>query len=113
VFFDAVPTEQATLVADVMTPHMGKWYESGDVDPGGPDNTPADWHDPVPVPFLVVKEVKFLFAIGVRPNFCGATVKQAQAEIKDLWDSLVNALDWLGAGGKTAVGYGRMALAQV
>jgi len=109
VFFDALPTDRPTLVADVMTPHMGNWYESGDVDPGGPDNTPADWHDPVPVPFLVVKEVKFLFAIGVRPNLPEMVAKQAMAELEEMWEVLINALDWLGAGAKTAVGYGHMA----
>ncbi|MCB1866619.1 MAG: type III-B CRISPR module RAMP protein Cmr6 [Chromatiales bacterium] len=108
VFFDAIPTDRPKLIADVMTPHMGKWYESGAVNPGGPDNTPADWHDPVPVPFLAVRDLTLLFAVGVRPKLPKDIALQAREELNELWEALANALDWLGAGAKTAVGYGRM-----
>lgn len=104
IFFDALPVELIALAQDVMTPHYGKWYEQG----GGitepdkePDKVPADWHDPVPVPFLVVKNARFLFAIAPR---CPAFKDQVEPALK----ALENALDWLGAGAKTAVGYGRM-----
>jgi len=74
IFFDAIPVEPMELSADVMTPHMGKWYAEGDkirnTDGSGGDASriPGDWHSPVPVPFLVVKEASFLFQIAVRPK---------------------------------------------
>jgi CRISPR-associated protein Cmr6 len=108
-FFDALPTGPVTLAPDVMTPHYGKWYEQGggitdpDREPPDrePEKVPADWHDPVPVPFLVVKSAKFLFAIAPRG-------REFQSEVKPALEALGKALDWLGAGAKTAVGYGRM-----
>ncbi|CDH46480.1 type III-B CRISPR module RAMP protein Cmr6 [Candidatus Contendibacter odensensis] len=104
-FFDALPVEPVTLAADVMTPHMDQWYEQG-AKIGEPcqepqRRVPADWHDPVPVPFLVVKNAKLLFGIAPRrPEFAG--------ELSEVFAALKQALDWLGAGAKTAAGYGRM-----
>lgn len=104
IFFDALPVGPVWLEQDVMTPHYGKWYEQGGeiADPAKePDKVPADWHDPVPVPFLVVKKACFVFAIAPRrPAF--------QGEVEAALQALENALEWLGAGAKTAVGYGRM-----
>lgn len=108
-FFDALPVEQVTLAADVMTPHMDQWYEQGGKI-GEPcqephRRVPADWHDPVPVPFLVVKEAKLLFGIAPRrPEFA--------EELTLVFAALKQALDWLGAGAKTAAGYGRMVEAE-
>lgn len=103
VFFDAVPVAPVTLAADVMTPHMGKWYEQGQEITSATDaeRVPADWHDPVPVPFLVVKQARLQFGIALRPG-------QAKDELDEVFEALRNALAWLGAGAKTAVGYGRM-----
>ncbi|MCB1714441.1 MAG: type III-B CRISPR module RAMP protein Cmr6 [Candidatus Competibacteraceae bacterium] len=103
VFFDALPIEPVQLAADVMTPHMGKWYEQGDAisEKLEPELVPADWHDPVPVPFLVVKQAKFLFGIAPRrPEFA--------TDLPLVHEALESALSWLGAGAKTAAGYGRM-----
>jgi len=105
IFFDALPVAPVTLAQDVMTPHYGKWYEQGgeiENPDQEPEKMPADWHDPVPVPFLVVKSARFLFAVAPRR-------KKFQGEVKLALNALENALDWLGAGAKTAVGYGRMA----
>ncbi len=103
-FFDALPVEPVTLAADVMTPHMGKWYEQGGEMKDyrrEPEKIPADWHDPVPVPFLVVKSAKLLFGVAPRhPKFA--------EELPQVFAALKQALDWLGAGAKTAAGYGRM-----
>lgn len=103
-FFDALPVDPVMLAADVMTPHMDKWYEQGGTIQNWqqePDKVPADWHAPVPVPFLAVKEAKLLFGIAPRrPEFA--------AELPQVFDALKQALDWLGAGAKTAAGYGRM-----
>ena len=106
IFFDALPIEQPSLTVDVMTPHMGKWYAKGDSEPNSPETLPADWHDPIPVPFLVVKEASFLFSVCVRP---GASDNETlQKDLPMVLEMLKDALEWIGAGAKTAVGYGRM-----
>ena len=104
IFFDAIPVEIVETAPDIMTPHMGKWYEKGDTINGSADDAskmPADWHSPVPIIFLVVKQGSFLFQIAPRsntpPTEATAAMQQLQA-----------ALQWLGAGAKSAVGYGRM-----
>ncbi len=104
IFFDALPSGPVELALDVMTPHYGKWYEQGGEikNPAKePEKVPADWHDPVPVPFLVVKSAALVFAIAPRRKEFKDQVEPALAALKD-------ALEWLGAGAKTAVGYGRM-----
>ncbi|WP_457651299.1 type III-B CRISPR module RAMP protein Cmr6 [Rhodocaloribacter sp.] len=108
IFFDALPIEPVTLTADVMTPHMGKWYEQGlkIKDPGREtEKIPADWHDPVPVTFLVVKEAKFQFMIAARNE-------QARAVLPEILRHLEKALGIMGIGAKTAVGYGRFTPAE-
>ena len=106
IFFDALPVRPVILKADIMTPHMGKWYEQGDEitdinDIKQSDLIPADWHDPVPVVFLVADKPKFQFAIA--PRTAAATT-----ELPKVMEALGNALEWLGAGAKTAAGYGVM-----
>lgn len=107
IFFDALPIEPVTLAMDVMTPHMDQWYEKGGKIQKPPlqepEKLPADWHNPTPVPFLVVKQARFLFAIAPR---CKDKSLAEQAE--GALGALGKALAWLGAGAKTAVGYGRM-----
>lgn len=103
-FFDALPIEPVTLSADVMTPHMGKWYEQGGEITDWrrqPERIPADWHAPVPVPFLVVKKAKLLFGIAPRQLAFAD-------ELPAIFAALKQALAWLGAGAKTAAGYGLM-----
>ncbi|MDQ7012058.1 MAG: type III-B CRISPR module RAMP protein Cmr6, partial [Mariprofundaceae bacterium] len=104
IFFDAIPTRPVQLKADIMTPHYGDWYARGDEIrdvSGEPEKVPADWHDPVPVPFLVVdKGASFQFAIGKQVD--------SDIDIKEVLEALTDALQWLGAGAKTAAGYGRM-----
>ncbi|MFA7240144.1 MAG: type III-B CRISPR module RAMP protein Cmr6 [Sulfuricellaceae bacterium] len=99
IFFDALPIEPVKLKADIMTPHMAAWYEQGADDPLNPEVTPADWHNPVPVPFLVADQPKFMFAIAPRGG---------DAELPEVMAALSCALEWLGAGAKTAAGYGRL-----
>jgi CRISPR-associated protein Cmr6 len=107
VFFDALPIKPPRLGCDVMTPHMGKWYELGGDNPLDPKVTPADWHSPVPVPFPVVEDATLLFGIAPR-RYADAEQNQATADLAAAMDGLVQALDWLGAGAKTAAGYGHM-----
>ncbi|OQK17977.1 hypothetical protein AU255_09005 [Methyloprofundus sedimenti] len=102
VFFDALPDAPPQLACDIMTPHMGKWYSDGDQARLSDSTTiPADWHEPVPVPFLVVKKTSLVFHIAPRK-------KDPQAELEQVFYALNQALEWLGAGAKTAAGYGYM-----
>ncbi len=102
IFFDALPTGPVTLKADVMTPHYGEWYEKGAQKPESDgSNVPADWHNPKPIPFLVViPDQTFQFSVALRP--CATT------NVGDVLIELEQALQYLGVGAKTAAGYGRM-----
>ena len=95
VFFDAFPKEPVALVRDVMTPHYGEYYRDG--------KPPGDWIDPNPIPFLAVGQGATLrFAVAPRqPSAEG----ESHCELACRW--LAEALEWIGAGAKTAVGYGR------
>ncbi len=112
IFFDALPTAPVQLVTEIMTPHAGKWYEQGDniasiADYA--DKAPADWHSPVPVPFLAVgRGASFRFMIA--PRLTGDATEDALARLdsRDAMAQLALALEWMGAGAKTATGYGRM-----
>ncbi len=103
-FFDAIPIEPVLMNIDIMTPHMGKWYEKGgDIANIGnePEKIPADWHDPTPVPYLVVKQARFLFTIASRTRSCAIDMDSVMHVLKE-------SLKYMGAGAKTAVGYGQM-----
>lgn len=111
VFFDALPAGMTSMACDIMTPHMGGWYEKGDsINAAHFDQVaPGDWHSPVPVPFLVVESgVKFLWAIAPRLSGDTAIDKQRRQAAAAALAQLKLALEWVGAGTKTAVGYGRM-----
>lgn len=108
IFFDALPIEPVTLGVDIMTPHMGKWYEKGASDPNKPDTTPADWHDPVPVSFLVAKDITLLFSFAMRPHPTAKQEPFRQLDLTEVEQTLTAVLEQMGAGGKTATGYGGM-----
>lgn len=108
-FFDVLPSEPVKLLVDVMTPHYGEWYVAGGdaATALAVQNIPAPWHNPVPIPFLVVQGPLTLRAMV-------APLRGVQKQ--SLWDELetliVEAFSVAGAGAKTASGYGRMALAR-
>ncbi len=95
IFLDALPVAPVQLVAEVMTPHYGPWYQAEGA------AVPADWHSPTPIPFLAV-ECGTEFSFGILPRRPADIEDCGQVEV---W--LAEALAWLGAGAKTAVGYGR------
>jgi len=96
IFFDAIPLDQPDLALDVMTPHFPDYYRSG----GGTAQPPTDDQNPIPVTFLTVKEgVRFAFAVGWRAH---PNPKTHQLAVQ--W--LQMGLRELGAGAKTAAGYG-------
>ncbi len=91
-FLDAVPLGPVRLDADVMTPHYAGW---------GPENPPGDWCSPKPIPFLTAA-ANTRMLVGVVPR---SNVHEGDLESVFKW--LESALEWSGAGAKTAVGYGR------
>ena len=96
IFFDALPVAPVRLAADVMTPHYQKYYSGSEAQ--------GDWQDPNPIPFLTVDEQQvFLFALA--PRKIG--VPENQSDIEKVWQWVDQALQNVGAGAKTAVGYGR------
>ena len=98
IFLDAMPIAPVPLQADVMTPHYGPYYQ----DKNGL-TAPGDWHSPNPIPFLTVGEgAKFLFA--VLPRTGSGRDKEDCGKVLG-W--LAEALKTIGAGAKTAIGYGR------
>ena len=104
IFFDAFPIESTLMNVDIMTPHMGKWYEKGNEIKNiakDADKIPADWHDPTPISYLAVKKARFLFSIAPRNTAC-------DIDLAKVMEVIEKALDYVGAGAKTATGYGQM-----
>lgn len=93
IFFDALPYGAIKLQTDVITPHYGPYYGEG--------KCPGDWYNPTPIPFLTVdKNQSFIFFVAPRSK---ENVKDCKQVVK--W--LDNVITTLGAGAKTATGYGR------
>ena len=94
IVFDALPMSPVTLMPEVMTPHDGGWRINDKV-------SPSDWVSPTPIPFLAVAPgASFQFAFALR---AGA----AEGDLELAFQYLEDALEWIGAGAKTAVGFGR------
>ena len=99
IFLDALPTAVPELEADVITPHYGPYYR----DPQ--NHPPADWHSPVPTPFLTVAAgAKFAIRVILRCSMPG----EKPFDFEPVKTELIAAFDTLGIGAKTAVGYGRL-----
>ncbi|MGR8935041.1 MAG: type III-B CRISPR module RAMP protein Cmr6 [Gammaproteobacteria bacterium] len=91
--FDALPIIPPKLEIDILNPHYGEYYQN-------PINPPADYLSPIPVFFLTVApEQKFEFFLAPRQG-------ASHNDLKTGLNLLEEALKVLGAGGKTAVGYG-------
>lgn len=103
-FFEALPIEPVRLCVDVMTVHYGSWYKN-DQQAGKPleSQAPGDWDTPVPIQFLAADRVRLLVAVAPRSG-------QPDADLDRLWDGVMTAFSVLGAGAKTAVGYGQFAV---
>jgi len=94
IIHDAIPTKTVELYTEIITPHAGDWRLNG-------QTPPSDWLSPTPIPFLAVKEgAEFQFAISPRSN-------AEKDDLKDAFEYLKEALEWIGAGAKTAIGFGR------
>jgi CRISPR-associated protein Cmr6 len=96
VFLEALPLDTVVLEPEVMTPHYDPYYQHGEI--------PGDWHSPIPIPFLAVaRDQSFLF--GLLPRQPGS--ERDRDDCARVADWLDEALGELGAGAKTAVGFGR------
>jgi CRISPR-associated protein Cmr6 len=81
-----------------MTPHYTAWYQ------GEKNAVPADWHSPTPIPFLTVAPGQtFLFAMLPR----NPSEQEDREDCAKAAGLLKDALETLGAGAKTAIGYGQ------
>jgi len=95
IFHDAWPTIFPKLEVDILNPHYKPYYEE--------KKAPGDWHNPEPSYFLTVApRSEFLFALSPQDPLYQNNEKDL--ELAKSW--LNGALTELGAGGKTAVGYG-------
>lgn len=99
-FLDALPAGEVVPVAkDVLTPHVKPYYDDRmRQQPRGVP--PAEHHSPVPVHFLTVAGA---FAVDL--------VGRDQNAVEQAAEWLTAAGDNLGAGAKTAAGYGYLTLA--
>jgi CRISPR type III-B/RAMP module RAMP protein Cmr6 len=96
-FLDGIPDGQAVAVeADVLTPHVKPYYDGA---AGGTLVPPAEYHNPVPLIFLTVRGT---FAVDLH----GANREDTERAA----DWLIQAGDDLGAGAKTAAGYGYLSI---
>jgi len=112
IFFDAIPTEAVQLTVDIMTPHMGDWYQKGADNPNEAKTLPADWHDPVPITFLTCNKISLQFSFGFRQYPENKEKPAESIDKKDVVEVVNQALEYYGAGGKTATGYGSFSVDQ-
>ncbi len=104
VFHDAWPESWPKLMVDIVNNHHPEYYQAGPDDNAHP---PGDWENPVPVYFLAVKPpITFTFPLAKRRW----DVPDELLELARQW--LLGALCHLGAGAKTAAGYGAFEPAQ-
>lgn len=98
IFLDALPTKPLTFELDVVTPHNLSHQHGG--------RPPSDWDMPLTTTFLAISE-KNIFQFGLMTRINDDPTAQADALQACAW--LIEALEWLGIGARTAVGYGRFA----
>lgn len=93
--------DEPLYTADVMTPHYVQYYTNNG------SRAPSEDDNPNPVSFLTV-EAGNTFAFGLLPRHRAFTEKEYEARNAVILarDWLINALAQLGAGSKTAAGYG-------
>ncbi|MBA2226669.1 type III-B CRISPR module RAMP protein Cmr6 [Thermogemmata fonticola] len=98
IFHDAWPESWPKLIVDIVNNHHPEYYQA---EPNDNAHPPGDWENPVPVYFLAVPPgVTFTFPLAKRHR----DVPDRLVELARDW--LLGALCHLGAGAKTATGYG-------
>lgn len=104
IFFDALPLSSPRIESEIMNPHFAEYYSDN-------SNTvpPADYHDPKPIFFLVVKDTKFEFTVGAKDSdnkYIQEGVFREKLLLSVAYDWMQKALNEHGIGAKTSVGYG-------
>ncbi len=98
IVFDARPLAPCELQRDTITAHQVDYHKEG------AQIWPGDWQSPIPIPHLSIKAgVCFGFGLALRPGQ-GATEENLNSAAT--W--LDMGLQHLGAGARTARGYGRI-----
>lgn len=102
-FLDAIPDgEPVTVHRDVLTPHVKPYYDDAIKDaPANRRRPPSEQHKPEVIAFLSISGRFAVDLVGANPDH----VRQAAR-----W--LTEAGDELGAGAKTAAGYGYLRLSR-
>lgn len=104
VFFDALPLSSPRIEPEIMNSHFDEYYSDR-------SNTvpPADYHNPKPIFFLVVKDTKFEFTVGVK-NIDNKSIQKGifreEMPLSVAYTWMQKALKEYGIGAKTSVGYG-------
>ncbi|MBC7350995.1 MAG: type III-B CRISPR module RAMP protein Cmr6 [Thermogutta sp.] len=99
IFLDAWPEKWTPLVVDILNNHHASYYQN--------QEPPGDWDSPIPVYFLAVSAGHtFFFALAKRR----ADVPDELLQLATEW--LIGALEYEGAGAKTASGYGSFKLTE-
>lgn len=99
-FLDALPLD-VVLAEHVLTPHLREYYEDAEVGEDGNQIEvrkgvpPAEYFNPVPVPFLAVDQGRFTVLLLGPPHHVATAERLLKA-----------AVEQIGLGAKTAVGYG-------
>lgn len=90
--FDSYPENFVGFDVDIMNPHFPNYYKGED--------PPTDWQNPTPITFLTIpKGVTFRFF------FKNSSLYEKSFE-NSLKQDLQDALEYIGIGGKTSIGYG-------
>jgi CRISPR type III-B/RAMP module RAMP protein Cmr6 len=94
-FFDALPGPDGVTVAEhVLTPHA-RDYHTGPATADDQRSAPAEYLNPVPIPFLAIEGGRFtVHLLG------------PEADVRSAARLLADAVDDLGVGAKTSAGYG-------
>jgi len=96
IFMDSYPEKwDFNIDLDIMNPHYSQYY-TGNVGP-------SDWHNPNPIFFLTLKNVKFIINL----IYLDKNIKNLKISGKTLEEWLTKALKYGGIGAKTALGYGK------
>ena len=103
IFHDGWPTVWPKLQADILNSHHSQYYGGSDLR----TPPPGDWEEPIPVVFLAASPgTRFQFAISPRRYRQTTEADTVDRLIVLAGEWLTGALEHLGAGAKTAAGYG-------
>ena len=94
-----------------MNNHFPEYYEDKDS-----KIPPADWQNPRPIKFLVVKDTPFKFFIGMKKGIntpedlkrfgSEEQIKSTDKLLNYVFELLKEAFEFNGIGAKTSIGYG-------